>query len=485
MEIFKLFGSIFIDNEKANQSIAKTEKQAESLTAKLSNGIKTATKWGSAIYAGAGAAGAAILGVANKSAEAADRIDKMSQKLGFTRQAFQEWDFILSQNGASIDSLGAGMKTLTNQVDELAKGGKVATDAFAELGLSYEDLAGKSQEEIFEMTIVALQNMEDETKRAAIANDLLGRSGQELAPLLNAGADSVENLKNKANELGIIMSDDAVDAGVVFTDTMDQAKRVLGIFGAELGLSIMPVMQRFLEWVLTNMPIIKEIASTVFNTISTITFKLFEIFNDYILPILATFYSWIKENFPIIKETGIDVFNSIWEVIKRLWAIIEEDLYPIFQILYSWIEPHFPKIKSIISGAFDAVIDIAKTLIDVFETIVETVKKVLEWIDKFNKKKVEKKSFSIPGVTSTSVKSYSSLQGLASGTDEVTKAGVFRVGERGPEEVFLPKGAAVKPYTGDKPSITINISNPNILDDYGVDRLMDRIIERMGVLGVR
>ena len=133
--------------------------------------------------------------------------------------------------------MGAGMKTLTNQLDELGKGGKVATDAFGELGLSYDDLAGKSQEEVFEITIQALQGMEDETKRAAIANDLLGRSGQELAPLLNAGADSVDELKKQAHELGLVLEDDAIDAGVKFTDTMDNLKRAGGAYSHRLGLN--------------------------------------------------------------------------------------------------------------------------------------------------------------------------------------------------------------------------------------------------------
>lgn len=37
------------------------------------------------------------------------------------------------------------------------------------------------------------------------------------------------------------------------------------------------------------------------------------------------------------------------------------------------------------------------------------------------------------------------IQGLATGTPEVTKGGVFKVGEKGPEQVYLPTGAAVIP----------------------------------------
>lgn len=60
MEIFKLFGSIFVDTDKADESIKKTEKNTESFASKLGNGIKTAAKWGAAIVAAASVAAVAI-----------------------------------------------------------------------------------------------------------------------------------------------------------------------------------------------------------------------------------------------------------------------------------------------------------------------------------------------------------------------------------------------------------------------------------------
>lgn len=64
MEIFKLFGSIFVKTDDAEKSIQKTEKGAESLAAKFGNGVKTAAKWGAAITTAAVAIGSAIGGKA-------------------------------------------------------------------------------------------------------------------------------------------------------------------------------------------------------------------------------------------------------------------------------------------------------------------------------------------------------------------------------------------------------------------------------------
>ncbi len=688
IEIFKLFGSIFVDNAEANKSIAKTDDKAGALANKLGEGIKAAAKWGAAIGAGAAVAGAAMLGMASKSAEATDRIDKMSQKLGFSREAFQEWDFILSQNGASIDSLGAGMKTLTNQVDELGKGGTVASDAFGELGMSYEDLEGLSQEEIFEKTVTALQGVEDKTKRAALANDLLGKSGQELAPLLNAGAGSVEDLKNKANELGIVLSDEAIDSGVKFTDTMDQLKRSFGAVATNIGTALIPIFQELAQWAIEHMPEIQGFFKGAFDLISESIKVTYEWFSDNLLPILTEIFTWAEKHMPEFKETMTEVWGAISTVIETLyenldillpvilgvttalgaqliinsltkaykaWALATQSqttmqwllnaamnanpfgavalaigaLIAVGVLLYkNWdevsakaselwnnLKESFGNIKIKVTDTFDSIVDSAKTwatnMVDMFVSgIHDRIDAVGDAVSAVAGKIKDFLGFSSPtkegpaadsdkwgpnfvnmladGITATSPKVEQAVDGLAgklkngvdnalsyaegmvekidnlvvsvsgsgssktyssydssSGTHRVTKdgkttiidddgnmstvdgpsdeeirniakkhdvdlgvaeamaktnkesgipqyadgtlfhpGGLAWVGEKGPELLNLPKGSQVTPLDKVQRSVTININGANILDDYGVDRLMDRIIERMGVLGV-
>ncbi len=380
-----------MDSSKAEESISKTEKKTESLGTKLGNGIKTAGKWGLAIGAGATAAGAALLGVANKAAETTDHIDKMSQKLGMSREGFQEWDFILSQNGTSIDSLGAGMKTLTNQVDELGKGGKVATDAFEQLGLSYEDMEGLSQEEIFEKTVVALQGVEDETKRAAIANDLLGRSGQELAPLLNAGADSVEAMKKQAKDLGLVMSDDAVNAGVKFTDTMDQLKRSFGAVFTQVGAAVMPMFVDFANWIISNMPVIQSVFKTVFEVISTVVSTVYEWFNAYLLPILSVMFNWVQENWPTIQKTFETVFGVILDLSGAVWKLFKDGLLPILSALWDFISPTFPLIQGVVEVTFGAIVKTVQTVVDVFVAVSNAIAEAIDWLTFWNNSDAEEK----------------------------------------------------------------------------------------------
>lgn len=157
-----------------------------------------------------------------------------------SKKGFQEWEYVLSQNGADIDSLKTGLNGLNNTVDDVMNGNDKAAEKFKRLGISMEDLKGKSREEIFNMTISGLQGVSDESEKAAIASDLLGKSSVGLAALLNQTADGTEELKQKANDLGMVMSDDAVAASVAFTDSMDNLNRSFAGFKNSIGAEMLP-----------------------------------------------------------------------------------------------------------------------------------------------------------------------------------------------------------------------------------------------------
>lgn len=247
---------------------------------------KKAGEMGKKVAIGVTAAVTSLGALVVKSVETTDRVDKMSQKLGLSSQGFQEWDYILGQNGISIDSLQGGMKTLTNMTDELMKGSKTATDSFGRLGISMDDLKGKSQEEIFNMTVNALSGMTNETERAALANDLLGRSGSELAPLLNQGADAAEELRQRAHDLGLVMDEEAIQAGVKLGDTMDDVKNSFGMVATQIGVEVMPMFQKMLDWVLDHMPEIQKTFETIFGAVGDAIQWVMDNSN-WLIPVLA------------------------------------------------------------------------------------------------------------------------------------------------------------------------------------------------------
>lgn len=312
MELFKLFGSILIQDEEAVKNLNKVRKEAKDVDKALNELGGMAKAAGKTIAVGIGVGSAAIGGLVVKATESLDRVDKLSQKIGMSRKAFQEWDYVLGQNGISIDVMQGGFKTMTNAVDDLFNGSSKMTESFGKLGLSADDLRGKTRDEIFDVVIRELQGMPDSVERAAIANDLLGRSATELAPLLNQTAESTQELKDRASDLGLVMSDETIDAGVVFGDTMDDIKKSLGAAGMQIGAQFMPKLQEFLDWVMANMPTIQATMGAILTGIGDAIGWVADNIN-WILPLLAGMLASFVA-FKIIT-TVITIFTALKTII--------------------------------------------------------------------------------------------------------------------------------------------------------------------------
>ena len=297
MELFQLFGSIFVDNEKANTSISKTDDKAKKLSEKFNDGIKTVGKWGTAIGAASAAVGGALLGVATKSASAMDEIDKMSNKIGISKQGYQEWAYVMGQNGMEISKMQTGMKTLVGQMDKVVDGNKTATETFSKLGISVYDSTGKlkDQETMMNEALFALADMENGTEKARLATELFGKAGVDMMPMLNGGSEGMKALTDRAHELGLVVSDEAVVSGVTFGDTMDDVKASLGMVGTRIGNEIIPIMQKLAEWIIANVPTMLEYYESFRNKIGEVT--------DFI----KSLNTWFKEHQTLLQIVAIAI----------------------------------------------------------------------------------------------------------------------------------------------------------------------------------
>ena len=193
-------------SDKAGQESGS--KFGSSFGSKMKSGLMVA---GAGIAAFGVAAGAAFGKSISDVSQYGDHVDKMSQKIGFSAEGFQKWDYVLQRAGTSIDSMAPVMKTLSNAAVS-------NSDAFQKLGISQEDVANMSQEELFGKTIEALSGMEEGTERTALASKLLGRGASELAPLINGGTDAIKEQMDMADKYGMVMSDDGVKASADFVD---------------------------------------------------------------------------------------------------------------------------------------------------------------------------------------------------------------------------------------------------------------------------
>ena len=517
MNIFTLMGSVMIDNDKANTSIKKTESLAEKMGNKVGAGIKAVGKIGLAVGGAAVAGGAALYGMATKAAETTDRIDKLSQKVGISRESFQEYEYILSQNGTSIEVMTKGMTTLVDRMQEATDGTGTGAEAFEQLGLSATNLNGelKTQEEMFEEAAKALMEMPESAEKSALAYDIFGKAGQELMPMLNGSAEGFDDLKQSAHDMGLVLSDEAIDSGAKFTDTMDNVKRSLEGIVAKIGTAVMPIIQQALEWVTDHMPEIQAVMQEVFKYIGIFVTEAVDVFKEYLLPVFVSIYEWVQTNWPQIKEiikkafetiqyvwdTVLkptldrlwDIFKDIFEMISDNWPAIqklfetvfdaikivwENVLAPVLDVLLTVIETivdfisdHFPEILEIVESVFEGVGNAVSAVTETFGWLIDKITVAWDWLSKWNKSEVKDKTPTYTDVDHSSAYSYDGSH--ANGLDYVPFDGY--IGQLHQGERVLTKSENEEYSQGSSERQEITINTPVYLDGKQVATTTSKI----------
>lgn len=339
---------------------------AEAESAGKSSGSTFASAFGAvaktglaAVGALAGAAvaasGAMLKGVSNL-ATYGDDIDKMSQKMGLSAEAYQEWDAVMRHSGTTIESMQTGMRTLANAVE-------TGNDAFERIGLTQEQIAAMSNEDLFAATITALQGVENETERTYLAGQLLGRGATELGALLNTSAEDTQAMRDRVHELGGVMSDEAVQAAASYKDSLqDMQTAFSGMsrgFLAEFLPGVTQVMDGLTEVFSGNsgsgLALIKEGITSVVDTISAILPDIIELGSE----VIVTLAKAITENLPLLlTSAGEAILTIATGLIENLPEIIKTGL---------------DVILSLALGIANALPDLIPTIVDVVLEIVDTL----------------------------------------------------------------------------------------------------------------
>lgn len=359
MDVFDLVAKLTLDSSQYDKGLEDGETKAKGFGSKLATGLGNAAKIGATAVAAVGTAtvvaGKELYKATADVAAYGDQIDKMSQKMGISAEAYQEWDAVMRHSGTSMESLKAGMKTLANAVEN-------GNEAFERLGITQEQIAEMSQEDLFSATITALQNVENETERTYLAGQLLGRGATELGALLNQTADETQAMKDRVHELGGVMSDEAVKSAAKFQDTLQDLQT--GFEGLKRNM-----ISEFLPGVTTVMEGLtafstgdydlgaEKIGEGVDSVLTTLTEKLpqaMEIGTKIILAISSA----IIDNLPKILDAGVDV-------IKNLLTGINDAL------------------PDLMPAALNAILIILQAIVDAAPEIITGARQVIETIATF------------------------------------------------------------------------------------------------------
>lgn len=248
MNLFNLFATLTLDNSEYEQKLNQSEKSAKSFSSGIGTAFKTGARAVAGFAAGVAAVTTAIAGLAVKTIDYAGDLDDNAQRVGMSTEAYQKWAFAMQLAGGDASTLQIAVRGLTTFVDELSTGQGDALLTLQKLGIGYEEFMSMPTEDKLKAIIEGLQGMEDQTEMTTIAQDIFGsRAYQTLMPILNQEKGYVDELFASMEDLGLVMSDDAVKAGAALGDQLDILKQKITVVGATMMSDLFPEIELILE----------------------------------------------------------------------------------------------------------------------------------------------------------------------------------------------------------------------------------------------
>lgn len=233
--------------DEASKDIDKvgdSSKDAGDKTEKFAKAAETAGKVAKVAFTAVAAAATAAVGavtavgkgivdvgkkLGEMSVQAASRADEImteSTISGISTDTFQELKYAAELVDTSVDTIQGSLVKVTKSMASAQGGSKGMIENFKKLGVSVTDSAGnlRDSEDVFADVITALGNIDNEAEADALAMSVLGKSAGDLKPLIAAGGDELNRLRQEAHDVGYVMGDETLEKFGAFDDNIQKLK---------------------------------------------------------------------------------------------------------------------------------------------------------------------------------------------------------------------------------------------------------------------
>ena len=353
-------------------------------------------------HSGGAAAGAAVAGVGAISvrtfANMGDELQKAAQRTGFSVEALSELRHAAELSDASLEGLETSVRRMQSTIYDATQGVGASVTALTALGVSVDQLASRSPEQQFDVLTRALAGVEDATTRAALAQDVFGRSGTDLLPLLAGGTDALDAMKREARELGLVFSAESADSAAAFNDSLTSLKGALTGIQIAIGSALAPMltqlatflkdhlaeaqalvneqMQQFADWWATNGPAVVASIGEIVSAAGTMA-QSFLSGLDAIRPALEAVFGFIVDHKPVliaaIVAIGVAIAASLGPVSLAVAAIAG------LITLLGALRDHWREVGNFIIGAVESM---ANAILDALDPVIDKIGDFLEGVRK-------------------------------------------------------------------------------------------------------
>lgn len=231
----RAFVELFADDKPLVRGLQAAQARLKTFGASVA-------KLGAGMVAVGAAIAAPLAAAVGKFSAVGDSFDKMSARTGLAVESISQMAFVLDQSGTSTEAFEKGVRTMQRTLGEAAAGSKTAQEAFAALGLDFKKLLALSPEQQFLAIAQAVSEINNPALQTAAAMDVLGRSGAELLPTMQMGADGIRAMMQQANALGLTMSGETASSAAALNDALGAMQTIVQAVALTIGAALAPAV---------------------------------------------------------------------------------------------------------------------------------------------------------------------------------------------------------------------------------------------------
>lgn len=197
-------------------------------------------------FSGVSGAAAGFVGALGKlgydAVTSADDLNTLSKQTGISTDTLQKMKYASDLVDVSLEDITGALKKMKPKMEDGNK-------TFEKLGVSVRDANGdlRGAEDVFYDAIKAMSQIENETERDQVAMELFGKSADQLAGIIDDGGASLQEYGKQAEEMGLILDGDTLDALNQTNDTIDQVKATTAATLAQVGADVATVLAPAVE----------------------------------------------------------------------------------------------------------------------------------------------------------------------------------------------------------------------------------------------
>lgn len=228
--------------EKLEKGAAEAGESVDNLAGKSSNLKASVLALGGAIGGVLSVGGLSLM--ARRAIEVAESIATTADNIGLSTDALQELTVVAESFGVTTGDLDQALKTFSTNISDAAKETGRTSDLFKVLGVSATDSKGnlRALDDVFMDVVQSLESIESPSDRARIAVDLFGRGAADLTKFLSQGSQAMEEARQKARDMGLVLEEDLIRNATEAGDEMELLSRVISTNLNQAFLNLAPLL---------------------------------------------------------------------------------------------------------------------------------------------------------------------------------------------------------------------------------------------------